>query len=68
MSGGGRAAARAAGVGGTRWAVRRHAFEPASLIWLAAVAVLAFLVLNPMVRLLIASFQATETGAQYRYT
>ncbi len=37
-------------------------FDSALLLWLLAVAVLALLVLNPLLRLVIASFQATETG------
>ncbi len=37
-------------------------FNSALLLWLLAVAVLALLVLNPLLRLVIASFQATETG------
>ncbi len=38
-------------------------FEPAVLIWLAAVAALAFLVVAPLARLLVSSFQSTDTGA-----
>lgn len=42
-----------------RWIAR----APATLLWLIPVAVLAFLVLNPVLRLVISSFQSTETGA-----
>jgi ABC-type spermidine/putrescine transport system permease subunit II len=38
-------------------------FEPAMLLWLALIAVLVFLVANPMVRLIVASFQASDSGA-----
>jgi len=38
-------------------------FEPAKLLWLGVVAALVFLVANPMLRLVVASFQATEGGA-----
>ena len=65
MPAGRQAATQAAAVGARpgRRALWWRGFEPAALIWVAAVAVLIFLVLNPMVRLLIASFQATDTGA-----
>src|SRR5437764_6455354 len=45
-----------------RRVTRFAGFDPAWLLWLLAVAVLALLVLNPLLRLVIASFQATETG------
>src|SRR5260221_2997611 len=38
-------------------------FEPAMLLWLALIAVLVFLVANPMVRLVVASFQTSDSGA-----
>ena len=37
-------------------------FEPTMLIWIAAVLVLVFLVASPVVRLLVSSFQSTDTG------
>lgn len=37
--------------------------EPWSLIWIGATLILVFLVVAPMLRLLISSFQSTETGA-----
>jgi iron(III) transport system permease protein len=42
---------------------RLRRFEPATLLWLLAAAGLLFLVATPMVRLLISSLQATDTGA-----
>lgn len=48
---------------GTPLVVRLRRFEPASLLWLTAVAALAFLVVAPVARLLISSFQSTDTGA-----
>ena len=42
---------------------RLSRFEPATLLWLAAVLALAALVVVPLVRLLISSFQSTDTGA-----
>src|SRR5260370_11229664 len=38
-------------------------FAPAKLLWLGVVAALGFLVANPMLRLVVARFQATEGGA-----
>jgi iron(III) transport system permease protein len=43
-----------------RWSRR---FEPAMLLWLVLIALLVFLVANPMIRLVLASFQASESGA-----
>jgi len=40
-----------------------RAFEPASLIGLAAVAALVFLIVGPVARLLVSSVQDTDTGA-----
>jgi iron(III) transport system permease protein len=43
--------------------VRRFGrFDPSLLLWFALIAVLAFLVLNPLLRLILSSFQATDTG------
>ncbi len=47
----------------TSFAVRLGRFQPVSLVWLAAVAALAFLVAAPLARLLVSSFQSTDTGA-----
>lgn len=43
--------------------VRLSRFEPAVLVWLLAVAALGCLVVVPLVRLLVSSFQSTDTGA-----
>ncbi len=43
-------------------AVRRR-FEPVTLLWFAAIAVLLCLVVAPLARLLVSSFQSTDTGA-----
>ena len=43
--------------------VRRFGrFDPSLLLWLALIAVLACLVLNPLLRLILSSFQAADTG------
>ena len=42
---------------------RSFRVEPWSLIWIGATLILLFLVVAPMVRLLISSFQSTDTGA-----
>jgi iron(III) transport system permease protein len=43
--------------------VRRiHRFDPSWLLWLALIAVLAFLVLNPLLRLILSSFQEADSG------
>ncbi len=42
---------------------RLRRFEWVRLLWLAAAAALAFLVVGPMARLLVSSFQAPDTGA-----
>jgi len=47
----------------TSFAVRLRRFQPATLFWLAAVAALVFLVVAPLARLLVSSFQSTDTGA-----
>ena len=47
------------GIEGLR--ARLPRWEPAILLWLLLVAVLLFLVINPLLRLLITSFQATDT-------
>jgi iron(III) transport system permease protein len=38
-------------------------FDPGLLLWLALIAVLVFLVLNPLLRLIASSFQEADTGA-----
>src|SRR5580698_201060 len=45
--------------GGVR---RISRFDPSLLLWLALIAVLAFLVLNPLLRLILSSFQEADTG------
>ncbi|MGH6673032.1 MAG: ABC transporter permease [Xanthobacteraceae bacterium] len=45
-----------------RGRARLRRFEPATLLWLVAAAALLFLVATPLVRLLISSLQATDTG------
>ncbi|MEO9190790.1 MAG: iron ABC transporter permease [Acetobacteraceae bacterium] len=42
---------------------RLHRFQPVTLLWLAAAAALVFLVVAPLARLLVTSFQSPETGA-----
>ncbi|HSU06737.1 MAG TPA: iron ABC transporter permease, partial [Acetobacteraceae bacterium] len=42
---------------------RRRRFDPIVLLWFAAVVVLLCLVVAPLARLLVSSFQSTETGA-----
>ena len=42
--------------------VRLRRIEPAAILWVAAAAVLIFLVIAPTLRLLLASFEGTETG------
>ena len=37
--------------------------RPATLLWLGAAVVLVFLVVAPMLRLLVSSFQLTDSGA-----
>src|SRR5216684_4117754 len=45
------------------WVARgRRRFEPVMLIWLALIAILLFLVVNPVLRLLVSSFEATDGG------
>src|SRR5438132_1435154 len=45
------------------WVARsRRRFEPVMLIWLALVGILLFLVVNPVLRLLVSSFEATDGG------
>jgi iron(III) transport system permease protein len=41
---------------------RWRSFEPASLVWLGATAILIFLTVAPMLRLLVSSFQLTDSG------
>ncbi len=47
----------------TKLLVRLRRFQPVSLLWFAAVIALAFLVVAPVGRLLVSSFQSTDTGA-----
>src|SRR5260370_12593607 len=51
-------------------ASRLRRLDASILLWLALIAVLAFLVLNPVLRLIISSLQETDTGkftfANYR--
>jgi len=41
---------------------RLRQFQPVTLLWLAAAAALIFLVAAPLIRLLVSSFQSTDTG------
>jgi iron(III) transport system permease protein len=41
---------------------RRRRFEPVMLLWLALIAVLLFLVVSPVLRLVVSSFEATDGG------
>src|SRR5258708_10194917 len=41
---------------------RRRRCEPAMLLWVALILVLLFLVVNPVLRLLVSSFEATDSG------
>ncbi len=43
-------------------AARLRRFQPTVLIWAAAILVLLFLVASPVLRLLLSSFQSTDTG------
>jgi len=43
-------------------AERLRRFQPVTLLWLAAAAALIFLVAAPLIRLLVSSFQSTDTG------
>ena len=44
-------------------ALRRvNRFDPSLLLWLGLIAVLAFLVLNPLLRLILSSFQEADSG------
>src|ERR1700686_97645 len=40
----------------------RGRFEPVMLVWVALIGVLIFLVVNPVLRLLVSSFEATDGG------
>ena len=42
---------------------RRRAFDPALLLWIVLAAVLIFLVVNPLFRLVQLSLEDTDTGA-----
>jgi iron(III) transport system permease protein len=48
---------------GRHWFAALNRFEPALLLWLAAILALLFLVVSPIARLLMSSFQSTDTGA-----
>ena len=43
--------------------MRARRFDALILIWLALALILAFLVINPLLRLVMASFESTDTGA-----
>src|SRR5881275_2771452 len=47
---------------GAAWAQRWRHWDKGSLVWVVAIAILAVLVLNPLLRLLVVSFQ-DESGA-----
>src|SRR5690348_14565183 len=47
---------------GTRWAQRWRHLDKTSWVWLLAIAVLVLLVVNPLLRLLVASFQDDNGG------
>src|SRR5258708_24064009 len=44
------------------WAARLRALDPMLLLWVALAAALIFLVVNPLFRLVLTSFQAADTG------
>ncbi|MEJ0071522.1 MAG: iron ABC transporter permease [Pseudomonadota bacterium] len=44
------------------WAARLRAFDRTMLLWLALAAVLIYLVVNPLLRLVVTSFQTVDTG------
>src|SRR4051794_41964988 len=42
---------------------RRHRLaDPSMILWIAMIAILVFLILSPMVRLVVSGFQEPETG------
>ncbi|MGH7042596.1 MAG: ABC transporter permease [Acetobacteraceae bacterium] len=47
----------------TSFATRLSRFEPVTVVFLVSVVALAFLVVAPIARLLVSSFQSTDTGA-----
>jgi len=56
-------ALREAGAGRASWGVRLRNFDPTLLVWLGLAAILVFLVVNPLVRLVLTSFAEKDTGA-----
>ena len=46
-------------------ASRMRRLDASMLLWLALIAVLAFLILNPILRLIISSLQETDSGKLY---
>ncbi|BBK33533.1 iron(III) transport system permease protein [Stella humosa] len=52
----------AAGPGRPSWATRLRHFDPTILVWLLLAAVLVFLVVNPLLRLVLTSFAEKDTG------
>jgi iron(III) transport system permease protein len=56
-------AGRAATDRATSWASRVRHFEPVTLVWIAIIAALAFLVAWPMLKLVLVSFETRGTGA-----
>ncbi|MEO7116818.1 MAG: iron ABC transporter permease [Caldimonas sp.] len=65
MNGGGmgRGAATMSSAGSTALGQRWRHLDKSAWLWLLAIAVLLFLVVNPLFRLLLVSFQQPETGA-----
>lgn len=53
---------RSAATGGAGIAGWRRVLDPGMLVWLLLVAVLGFLVISPMLRLVVSSFQSTDDG------
>ena len=54
---------RPASAGGVQRVRRSFRIDPWSVLWIGATLILLFLVVAPMLRLLISSFQSTDTGA-----
>ena len=52
-----------AGAGRASWGVRLRNFDPTLLVWLGLAAILVFLVVNPLFRLVLTSFAEKDTGA-----
>lgn len=51
------------GAGRASWGVRLRNFDPTLLVWLGLAAILVFLVVNPLFRLVLTSFAEKDTGA-----